>query len=408
MEELEEIRDRNLRAIGQELHPGLVRLGLPAALKALRKELAGEIKLVIDVDATADSVGIAPGRGSIPPAQRLMFYRFALDAARALAAAGATQSTVCLKRDGDVLVLSVSGTTSETEAGHLDRNALAASALAFEAYAGFIAVSRRDALVTVSAEIPALPVAEMPEGLAYAGEDGTDGDEDDLDLDETDGDDAADTADAPEADDESDDGADEDEADEDDEAERRALSPIVQFVKLPPEDEAAPASLDEEEPAPAAESIDLPAAVEALRESNAASMAISADIDLPGGGHGLTPAVRATMLGLMEATVASLRAAGAARCTLSLHHASGYLMLSVVSETDGTPFDAAPLKPFEAEIEIFGGYVAVTRRDNAVSVTAEVTAAIEEPPADPAAFAELLEGEERPTAGGAAESTDAA
>jgi hypothetical protein len=56
----------------------------------------------------------------------------------------------------------------EREAGCRLRRA-AASALAFEAYAGFISVSRHDALITVSAEVPP-PIVEMPEGIAYAGE----------------------------------------------------------------------------------------------------------------------------------------------------------------------------------------------------------------------------------------------
>ncbi len=404
MAELEEIRDRDLRAIGQELHPGLVRLGLPAALKVLRKEFAGQIKLTIDVDATADSVGGTPGRGSVPPAQRLMFYRFALEAARALVAAGAADCTASLRREGAALVLSISGTTSEGEAGDVDRSALAASALAFEAHTGSISVSRRDALVTVTAEVPALPIAEVPEGVAHAGDGEFASDEDDVDVDETD--DGGPAASVAEAADDSDADAEDEDEDEDDEDAERASPPIIQFVKLPPEDDVPAVAPEGEESAPAAASVDLLAAIEALRESSLGGMEISADIDLPGGGQDLPSAVRFSMLGLMDATVASLRAAGAARCTLSLHHAAGYLLLSVVSETGGTPFDAALLQPYEAEIEAVGGYVAVTRRDNAVSVTAEVAVASEEPTADPAAIAGLLE--EAPTSDAASTSTDAA
>ncbi|MBI5285039.1 MAG: cache domain-containing protein [Chloroflexi bacterium] len=399
MEELDEIRDRDLRAIGQELHPGLVRLGLPAALKVLRKELAGQIDLTIDVDATADSLGGAPGRASVPPAQRLVFYRFALEAARALAAGGAATCTAALKREGDALVLSISGMTPEGEAGQVDRGPLAASALAFEAYAGFISVSRREGVVTVAAEVPALPIVEMAEGEAYAGEDGFANDEEDLDLDEpADGPGAAIGNDV--------DGEEEDEEDiGGDEELAPANPPVIQFVKLPPEDDGAPA-LPDEEPSPTAGSVDLPAAIEALRESSTGAMEISADIDLPGGSESLPPALRSSMLGLMEATVASLRAAGAARCALSLHHASGYLLLSAVSETDGTPFDASLLELYEAEIETFGGHVAVTRRDNAVSVTAEIAVPAADSPADPADFAERLK--DAPTSGPAGTSTDAA
>jgi hypothetical protein len=109
--------------------------------------------------------------------------------------------------------------------------------------------------------------------------------------------------------------------------------------------------------------------------------------------------LRATLYGLVQATVSALRASGAARCALSLREASGYLMFSVISETDGTPFDAAPLKPYEAEVGAFGGFVAVSQRDNAVSVTAEVTAVTSEaaggdaPAEASASFVELLGGE---------------
>jgi hypothetical protein len=145
------------------------------------------------------------------------------------------------------------------------------------------------------------------------------------------------------------------------------------------------------------EDIDLLAAMDALREERVGNMSVSTDLDVPDGGADLVPGLRAALFGLVEGAIAALRAAGAARCTLSLRQASGYLMLSAISETDGTPFDAAPLKPFEAEIDAFGGYVAVSRRDNAVSVTAEVTAVTisggsERPASDPASFAELLDG----------------
>ena len=127
-------------------------------------------------------------------------------------------------------------------------------------------------------------------------------------------------------------------------------------------------------------------------------MSVSIDLDLPEGGAALVPGLRATLYGVVQGTLAALRASGAARCTLSLRQASGYLMLSAISETDGTPFDGALLKPFEAEIEAFGGYLAISQRDNAVSVTAEVTAVTANTasgapaPDAPASFVELLDG----------------
>ncbi len=445
LEDLEHIRDRELRSIGQELHPGLIRLGLPSALKALRKELAASIKITLDVDATTDSVGGAPGRALIPPAERLVLYRFALEAARSLAAAGATECTASLQRRDDTLVLAVSGNTSEEEAGHFDRALLAASTLAIEASGGFVAVSRRDDAVAVSAELPAPPVAEMPEAWSHTPEEDEEIAELEieaaaLDLEETQGASAAaDGKPAPgdtfvaeieraaasaAADGEPAPGdaagideqatksaAAPDTADPDaprpvaagDPARGFAGAPNLRIVKIEEDEgEDEPEHVATEPPRAAArvavEDIDLATALTALQEERVGAMSVSVNLDLPEGGAGLVPGLRATLYGLVQATVAALQASGAARCALSLREAAGYVMFSVISETDGTPFDAAPLKPYEAEVEAFGGYVAVSRRDNAVSVTAEVTAVTPEAaggtPADASpSFVELLDGE---------------
>ena len=84
MEEFEDIRKRELRSIGQEIFPGLTRLGLPGALRAMRKEFGDDIDISLDVDATTDSVGGGASRSSVAAPLRLVMYRFALESVRAL------------------------------------------------------------------------------------------------------------------------------------------------------------------------------------------------------------------------------------------------------------------------------------------------------------------------------------
>jgi hypothetical protein len=389
--ELERVRNLELRAIGQELHPALVRLGLPAALKALRKELADTVAITLDVDSTVDALVAAPGRSLVPAGERTVLYRFALDSLRSLTAAGATRCGVSLVRRDGLLILTVSGSTSEREAGHIDRSGLAASTLAVEAHGGFVSLKRHDADVEITADLPAPPIVPIPEGWVAPDEDGDDGAEGDEDGDALQvrlliDDDA-------EAQDDADDAADDDNDAPDTSF---AAGPHLHVVTLPPE--AAAVQLVPNVPVVSVplEAIHLGSALQSLATSTHDGMELDVDLDLIDGGDTLVPGLRATVLGLVEATVAALQGAGAARCALSVRHAGGFILFSAISETDGTPFEAAPLKPYETEIETFGGYVAVSRRDNAVSVTAEVTAVTIDGPAtidSPEPFAGLLDGE---------------
>ncbi len=406
LDDLERIRTAELRALGQELHPALVRLGLPAALKALSKELAGVVAITLDVDATVDSLVTTPGRSMLPPQLRLALYRLAMDAVRALAAAGAGSCGIELGRRDGIIVLAVSGATGD-ERPSVEDGELAAGVLAIEAHGGTVSMSRHGGTSVVAALIASPPVAEMPEGWVPPPE-----------LDEEDaGDDvlAALTAEPPYQT--------EDLAGEDDDAEDDGPSPIRTFIPPDESDAAGDAEPDGEaemvelvrpnlhiitrppEPAPA-ESGPLPPSgrvpIDAIHLGGALEeismtprgLNVSLDLDLVDGGETLVPGLRATVFGLVEAIVAELEASGAARCTISVRQAAGEVMLSAISETDGTPFDASSLKPFEAEIEAFGGYLAVSRRDNAVSVTAEVTAVTLDgasPLSEP--FEGLLDGE---------------
>jgi hypothetical protein len=109
LEEIEEVRDVELRRLAQELHPGVIRLGLPAALRSLRSDFSGRIDVELDVDPAADSVDRAPGRPSIDEGRRLVLYRAARNALGALADAGAEHCTISLGREDDDVVLRLSG-----------------------------------------------------------------------------------------------------------------------------------------------------------------------------------------------------------------------------------------------------------------------------------------------------------
>jgi signal transduction histidine kinase len=104
---LEAVRDRELRAISQELHPALVRLGLPAALKALQKDIADVIDVSLDVDPEADRVEDTPGGHTLPHGLRMALYRFALECVQGCALAGAGGCTISLQRAGASLILEV-------------------------------------------------------------------------------------------------------------------------------------------------------------------------------------------------------------------------------------------------------------------------------------------------------------
>jgi signal transduction histidine kinase len=397
MEELGRLQEHELRAISQELHPALIRMGLPGALRSLAKEFTEAVAVTLDIDPTADSVGRSAGRAAIPAGQRLTLYRFATEAVRALAGAGATACTLSLQRENGVLVLRVSSLTSGKEgAPSLDRSAFAASGLAAEAYGGSIAVSRGDDETTLSMQLPAQPAEDMPEvdvdafeAEAEAASRAENVEGDDFDLAEPQ--EAASATPsvtvftlAPGAADETD-AADDDEAEEDEAADAlgggdAAAPPNVTVFTLDPDaaDEANEDERDGGEATPQYVShgadADLTGALEALRDESAGSLAITLSIDLAQGQDAIDLPQRKTTIELARAAVEALRQANAQGCSVSVKHSSDMLMVSIIAETDGTPFDAAPIQPVEAAVEALGGYVAVSRRGNNVSVTAEIVA----------------------------------
>ena len=90
-------------------------------------------------DVTADALDEDGEREVLDPATRLVLYRLVLDASRALAASGAGEATVALRRADEGLLLSIEAAVSEDELGAIEA-ALETSKIAVTTYGGTPAV----------------------------------------------------------------------------------------------------------------------------------------------------------------------------------------------------------------------------------------------------------------------------
>lgn len=291
VEEMEELRERDLRAIGQNLHPGVVRLGLPAALRTLRKDLAGRIDVNLDIDPASDRVG----GGAIDAARRTLVYRIARDATDALAAGGAPSARVDIARDGDDLRLLI-----ESPVRAFDLDALTAHTLAVHAYGGTLTAAVADSEVRIAVVLPA-PIAET--------------------ADESPGF----TADA---------------ADE---------SPYGDGA---PDGETVAEIIDR-----------------ARAEVPALVMSIAVD---PADAGVVPPAGRASLLAaLVRDAGHAFASAGAREIGLAVQPIDAELGITMRGEAPGA-FDESAIAAVYEAIEEIGGFVAVSRRGDVVTVTAEV------------------------------------
>ncbi|MBI5288377.1 MAG: cache domain-containing protein [Chloroflexi bacterium] len=130
--ELDDLNEHELRALGQELYPDLVRLGLPAALRALRKDVADVLDVEVDAAADVDSVDEDSERAIGMP-RRIVMYRLVLEALQQFADIGLEACTVSLHRSTSALWLAVKGRGA---GAGLDASVFDAAALAVEAYGG--------------------------------------------------------------------------------------------------------------------------------------------------------------------------------------------------------------------------------------------------------------------------------
>ncbi len=359
MEELESIRKRELRSIGQELFPGLTRLGLPGAIKAMQKELRGVIDVKLDVDATADSVAGGASRSSVSTPLRLVVYRFALESIRALAAAGATTCSVSLQREGNELVLTVACDARQLE-HDLDTSVLAASEVAAEAYAGRLALDHVDGQFVAILHVPAPPVAPGPS--VELGE-----------FEEGDDDSSSPEAEAP--------------------ARQMQLEALLDEdgpqAEGADEDDGVPASVVQAVAVSVEPRIGLAASLEALQAEFFGSMIVALDI---------APEVSATAVaasdilqGIATETLRALQAADARQCDISLAGSGSNIHLRLTSRPDERLFDTTYIDAYAGALSQAGGSLTIAPDDDgAISVSAAAPAAAAAADAE-AGIGELVE-----------------
>jgi hypothetical protein len=161
--ELEDLNEHELRAMGQDLYPDLIRLGLPAALRALSKDLAGSMEIALVAEADSDSLDDESER-AIEPEVRLVLYRFAREALRHFDEAGMAECSVHLEQSGGDLWLAVKG---HGDPGTLDPALFRATELAAETYGGIfrldIAHESVEAVVEFESGAPESAVEVEPE-----------------------------------------------------------------------------------------------------------------------------------------------------------------------------------------------------------------------------------------------------
>lgn len=338
MAELGALQDRELRNIGQEMHPALIRLGLPGALRAFAKELGATLTLSMEIDPLSDSVGGGAIRIAIDAPRRLIVFRAVRAAVAALKQAGATACDLSLAREGDWLKLRLCSNIGDGD--ELDAAVLAADMIAFAAYGGKLSSAQDGLAVIVSGELHA-PGMELPDEPPLIAADAVDGD-----AQEAGGAAAAEEEDAG------------DEIDGE-----TPLAPLITF--------AAPLHGPGES---------LGGAIRELAAEMTGTIEITVDAasayDEPG-------AIDAELAGslrmLVGAATRSLAAAGSPKCSVSLHHMGTNTYLSIMSDTGGDGFDGGALTAPSDAIEARGGYLSVNRRDGALTITAEIPG--EAPPA---------------------------
>ena len=345
MDELETIRKRQLRSIGQELFPGLTRLGLPGAMKAMRKELKGVINVTLDIDATTDSVGGGASRSSVSPALRLVMYRFALDAVRALAVAGAETCALSLRRDGDRLRLAISCGNNDLMHDAPSADGLAASTLAIEAYAGSLSLEREGSRFVISLHVPAPAIEPGP----------------DIET--------------------------EVEEIESDEIDEPASSPIRQirlddlFVEdvlgVPDEDDRpAPAALPPAGVALAPRT-GIAAALEALQAEFFGSMIVALDIvgdfdDAPG--RSLADATIGLIQDVVRETLRALQAGDARNCDISLiREGDDAIVVHVLSQTEEAAFESTHIHVYADALGEMGVGLSIVADGDHVEISIDVS-----------------------------------
>jgi hypothetical protein len=342
IDELERLRQRDIRALSQELHPGLVRLGLAAALRALQKDLEGVIDLTFEIASNVDVADIEPGTGSIDPDLRLVLYRIVRDALTALAGAGATEAIVTAQRDGAWVELEI------VSVADLAGDPLAAATIALEAYGGTLQVERTDDAVHIAASVqaPCNVAAEPADEEPVSSEP----------------DDHLQPLAQPVA----------GETHEPDMAEKSAGRPVVTTFRL--ETPAAPEL--------ALPGVPLEPALRALALGIAGTLDLTLELDgavdaVDEDGHALVDeALRSQLFRIVGDAAHVLAAAGASVGSLQLRRTNGDITLTITGGGIDTTESVLPAQISDggAAIEARGGLFTVSRADDLVAISAEIPA----------------------------------
>jgi hypothetical protein len=319
----------------------------------MRKEFGDAIDITLDVEPTTDSVAGGASRSSVAPALRLVMYRFALESVRALSVAGAETCAIQLRREGERLNLTIS--CGGVSAASFDREVLAPSVLATEAYSGTIALAGAAEGLTITLDVPAPeieadPFVELDEGFGpLEAEDDLEADGPTLvaaegDIGETEDDDV-------------------DESDDDATDAPTSIAPTATDVILAPR-------------------TGLAAAVEALQAEFFGSMIVALDVapDVDDGSAPVAPEAHLAIEHVVRESLRALQAADARQCDLSLTRAGSQLMLSILSAVGDAAFDGSLIVAHQDTLERLQGYLAVDQRDGNVAVSAEVSASEAEVP----------------------------
>ena len=338
--DLEQLRERELRSFAQELHPGLARLGLPAALRALKKDLAPEIDVALDVDPATDSVSGAGGRIRIADGLRLVVFRTLRELLTVGRDAGAMQAEIAVRREGDIL-----GVRVHVPVRGVDDDALAAARLALEAYGAEITIVHHEDSFDLAWAVLA-PQSAEPEPVAAAVEDTPDAEvlADDPAL-EHEADNRPDETDAPEV-------------------------PRYDATPVPaPNLHVIPASLVDTTPlaerlVSVAEGI---GGFELMVE-------VAADVDARtlAGEPVLPPPIAAELTDLAQVAATALRDAQARGATVTVQLVDGDVFFSATAQAPGGSVDASAFMALRDAIEARDGFFAISRRGDAVTISAQV------------------------------------
>ncbi len=351
MGELESLRVRDLRAFGQELHPGLVRLGLPGALRSLQNEVAPGFHLALDVDPATDSVSDGPGRIRISSPLRLVLYRAIHEATVAATSAGATEASVSIQRAEDWLDVRFTTRT----ASPLDATTLDATAWALQAYGAVLSIEANDGVTTVSWSLDA-PQAEA--GIEAE-------DEEPAEV-------AEDTPPTPPS---------------EEQPVRVVASPdwrsasIATLAHTDVPERAVSSGLRPDVikviPAESIDTTPLSARLQAVADAAAGiTMTIavdaSADARTLSGDPVLSPAIAYELIQVTRIAADTLTDADARACAVAVQLEDGDVFFSITADTGGTSVDAGPFAAVGDAIEARGGFFAISKRADVVTITVEV------------------------------------